>query len=74
MSRPCGRRVSFAVLRELSGCENLHVLADRVGTTHAAVRQLVRRDLSLRMADRYACALGLHPLNVWPDYYDEAVA
>lgn len=47
-------------------------LATDVGMTDRAVRDWVRGGgVPAKSADRAATALGLHPLHLWPDFYDD---
>jgi hypothetical protein len=48
-------------------------VADICGVPRHTVHRWRADGLSLRHADHAACALGLHPLEVWPDHYLPAI-
>ena len=45
-------------------------IADYLGVSTRRVYRWRREGIRYYDADRVALALGLHPLLVWPDYYD----
>lgn len=49
-------------------CVTDRELGRRFGVSASAIHQYRRRGLSTATADRLACAIDLHPLNVWPDW------
>jgi hypothetical protein len=48
-----------------SGC----ALARALGCEHSQVNRWHTHGLPLDSADRLAVSLGLHPVEVWPDWY-----
>lgn len=49
-------------------------LADRCGTTRRAIMRARRdRQIPLEVADRWAIRAGVHPADIWPDFYDGIV-
>lgn len=48
--------------------QGLVALAQQVGVSHTMVKRLRAQGLSDSQADRYAAALGYHPVNIWPDW------
>ena len=48
---------------------NGSALARVLGCDHAQVSRWRSRGLPLDSADRRAVSLGLHPVEVWPDWY-----
>lgn len=68
-----GRRLSVAPLLErFEG--NASDLARAAGVNASAVTRWKERGLSLAQADDIAVRLGLHPMEVWPDFYDDEAA
>lgn len=57
---------------DLPGANNKHV-ATRIGISQATVCRWHKDAtlLTLHVADRYACALGVHPSAIWPDFNRE---
>ena len=69
---PDGRRFPLQPLLERSGAESIAGFARRIGVPRAVIQAAVQRGLNERNADRYAVAAGLHPGEVWPDYFGVA--
>lgn len=46
-------------------------VADVLGVNRRAVYRWQTAGLTIEAADRMATALGLHPLEVWPDFHDD---
>lgn len=69
MSRP--RSVTPYPLDPLLGGLRLsrNAVAARVGVNRVTVYRAAHRGLSERQADEWACALGLHPIEVWPELW-----
>ena len=44
--------------------------AVRLGISHQQVLRWERSGLSAWQADAIACLLGLHPVELWPDWYE----
>lgn len=40
-----------------------------LGVHHKSVTRWRQKGLSVRTADRIACALGRHPITIWPDFW-----
>ena len=49
---------------------SLAALAELVGASHATTRQWSHRGLSYRQAEAVTDALGMHPVEVWPWWYE----
>ena len=47
--------------------------AFRLGISRRQVHRCVAQGLSWTQADRFACRLGHHPLNVWPEWTSDPV-
>jgi hypothetical protein len=59
----------------LGGPGSLRLAAQSMGVApHVLRRALDKPLLNVVTADRYACALGLHPALIWPEFYARAVA
>lgn len=67
------RRFPVEPLLERADCPNLVQLAHRLGVHRQQVAQYRSRGLSERQADRVAIALGFHPIEIWPDYWDDVL-
>lgn len=68
MSRPFARRFS------IEPCLAHHTISDlarTIGIDRAQVQRWKRVGLTPPAADRVAIALGHHPFELWPDWYDE---
>jgi hypothetical protein len=50
--------------------ENVSVLARALGCERTLVSKWRNHGLPLVSADRLAVSLGLHPVEVWPDWYE----
>lgn len=48
-------------------------VAAQVGVTRRTVDRWNREGMSEAVADRVACALGHHPVTLWPDFGRQAV-
>lgn len=68
--REDARRLPVDPLLRAAGARNLRELADMAGVTHRAARRWSSQGLPWWNADRVACRLDLHPINVWPDFYE----
>jgi len=44
-------------------------LAEHLGTTSRTLHRCAATGLSPMLADRCATRLGMHPANIWPDWY-----
>jgi hypothetical protein len=43
--------------------------------THRTVISMARvNGVTHRSADKYACAIGAHPLEIWPEFHDDILA
>lgn len=65
--RAASPRISIEPLVERYG--NGSALARALGCDHTQVSRWRSQGLPLDSADRVAVALGLHPAEVWPDWY-----
>lgn len=63
------RRYPLDPVLDHVGVTGLRPLARVLGTDATTVRWWRDHGLTRDGADRVAVALGLHPMNVWPDYY-----
>lgn len=52
-----------------SGQRGMDYVAEQVGVTARTLHRSAHDGLSPRQADEYATRLGLHPANVWTDWY-----
>lgn len=48
-------------------------IAEHFNTSRAVVQRWRDRDINFDQwaADRYACAIGKHPAEIWADWFDE---
>lgn len=63
-------RWPYRHLGEFCGGGSSTEVAVRVGRTTRTVERWRTAGLTLDAADRAACALGVHPSAIWPDWYD----
>lgn len=49
---------------------NVRALADALGRDRGQVQKWRERGVTVPSADSLAVALGLHPVEVWPDWYE----
>jgi hypothetical protein len=62
-----------SVLNVRNGIEGpILAIATRVGVNRRSVFRWRKAGLDYRAADRAACALGLHPSAVWPEWWEVA--
>ena len=47
--------------------------AHQLHVSYRQLQQLARFGLPEHLADRWACRLGLHPANVWPEWVDDGL-
>ena len=45
-------------------------IAELAGVSRRTVNRWRHAGIPLELADRLACAIGLHPSNVWPEWYE----
>ena len=62
----------FAALEAAAGRENLLVLAAALGSDTATLYRYRNQGVPVFTADRLAVKLGMHPCQVWPDWYEIA--
>jgi hypothetical protein len=61
--------VPYEPIASMFGPVSDHAIAKRLGVNRTTVGHWRRSgQVPLGTADRVACELGLHPLNLWPDY------
>lgn len=65
-------RLPFAALEAAAGRENLLVLAAALGSDTATLYRYRNQGVPVFTADRLAVKLGMHPCQVWPDWYQVA--
>jgi len=65
--RPPSPRLSLEPLVSMYG--SVSCLARALGRQRAQVQKWRRNGVPLVSADRIAVAVGLHPVEVWPDWY-----
>ena len=66
------RRFPLEPLRVAAGCATLRALAARLGGLHVSnAHRQAHIGLSPIGADRAAMQLGLHPGEVWPEWWEE---
>lgn len=63
------RRLPFAPLLACSGEPTLSAFARRVGAAPEHVSVINRDGITVRLGDRWAVALGTHPVLVWGDEF-----
>lgn len=63
-------RFPFEPLLDAAGRPNLKHLARVCGAHPRQIYRWRETGLSDEHADRAACSLGLHPMNVWPNYLE----
>ena len=68
------KRYPLAPLLQRAGADSIAGFARSIGVTRSLVQAAADRGLSERNADRFAIAAGLHPGEVWADYFDAATA
>lgn len=64
-------RFDFEPLAQAAGSPSGLALARRLGVTDRTIWRWKAEGLSDHQADRAACALGRHPVSVWPDWYTQ---
>lgn len=65
------RRFDIWYLSDALAHPGRDVIARRVGVNTVTINRWVREGLSRISADRAACSIGLHPANVWTDWWFE---
>ena len=50
------------------GMSSLRTLADKLDVNVRTVQRYLSSGLTFDQADRIACALGMHPLEIWHDW------
>lgn len=70
MPKPSQMRYSLQPLTRECGTREL---GDRVGLSHQIIDIWARRGITWERADVLAIALGRHPGEVWPQWWDEAL-
>lgn len=66
-------RYPLADLLDAIGAESLSDAASRIGVSASLLHLALRDGLSVRTADRYAIAAGLHPAMVWSSFIDDGL-
>jgi hypothetical protein len=61
-------RLPFAPLEHAAGAETTADIARRLGISTQRVHDYRRTGIPVYKADRCAVRLGVHPLDVWPDF------
>lgn len=67
-------RFPLAPLMRAAGADNHCHLARMTGAHRTAITRAAKEGLTVRAADRYAVAVGLHPVEVWPDFIPQVPA
>ena len=65
---PCDLRLPVEPLVARYG--NVSALARALGVDRVQVSRWRRTGIGLATADRLAIAIGLHPVDLWPEWYD----
>jgi hypothetical protein len=63
-------RFGLAPLQDALGHPTHAMIAELAGVKRATVAQWTQRGLSAFQADRVAVAVGMHPAEVWADWWD----
>ncbi len=63
----------FEPLYELSGCDSMRQMCDKVRTSGHAVYRAAKEGLTDVQADRWAVRCGYHPSEVWGDAWFDHV-
>jgi len=66
--RPASPRLSLEPLVSMYG--SVSCLAQALGRQRAQVQKWRRDGVPLCSADRLAVAVGCHPVEIWPEWYD----
>lgn len=56
-------------LWEVAKATSQSELAVRLRTRQSTISRAAVDGFTIDQADRFACAIGRHPANVWPDWY-----
>ncbi len=70
MRREPMRRLPVEPLLVAAGGHDDRTVAELLGVHRRAVSRAREHGLTDRMADRWACRLGVHPGTVWPQWWD----
>ena len=62
-------RLPVTPLLRYTQCTNILALSRVLGVHPSVVHRAVREGLTVWMADRWACALGVHPTFIWGDNF-----
>jgi lambda repressor-like predicted transcriptional regulator len=74
IGRPRGRYDLLDLRGHVAGEINWRQLATRAGVNERRIwRAIAAGGASDELADRIAIACGLHPANVWPSWFDDAI-
>ncbi len=66
------RCFDFSQLEKVLGTDDKYVLADQLRVTPRTIQRIrARGALTEAQADTYAVRAGLHPGNVWPNWWSE---
>ena len=63
-------RLPLQPLIDATGVENATMAAERWGCFHSQVWLAKREGLTVWMADRWACHSGIHPGEIWPNWFE----
>jgi hypothetical protein len=61
-------RLPLEPLMRAAGADNQCHLARMTGAHRTAIARAAKDGITHWMADRWACAVGLHPVEVWPEF------
>ena len=70
MRREPMRRLPVEPLLVAAGGHDDRTVAELLGVHRRAVSRAREHGLTDRMADRWACRLGVHPGTVWSEWWD----
>lgn len=67
-------RLPFARLEAYIRSEgSARAIGTACGMNHSSVTDYRVRGIPLLQADRVACRLGVHPANIWPEYWTAGI-